>query len=153
MLTAQRILYVASIFNFQNRYMSYLRNLIRLFIMQSGITLLLINLDNSTTVQAKVTFNNTRRSRHKHKHHRKDIIRLPRHYATESAREEYHLTAKDGNLHSQNVLLNGNVLTVDSSGDIPPLKPSYANSSTPITVAPLSIVFAHVPNIFLPACR
>lgn len=119
----------------------------------SGITLLLINLDNSTTVQAKVTFNNTRRSRHKHKHHRKDIIRLPRHYATESAREEYHLTAKDGNLHSQNVLLNGNVLTVDSSGDIPPLKPSYANSSTPITVAPLSIVFAHVPNIFLPACR
>jgi len=50
------------------------------------------------------------------------------------------------------MLLNGNVLTVNSSGDIPPLEPLYAKSSNPIRVAPFSIVFAHIPNLVLPAC-
>ena len=67
-------------------------------------------------------------------------------------REEYHLTAKDGNLHSKVMLLNGKELSVDSSGDIPLLTPLYVNSSEPITVAPYSIVFIHLPHFTVSAC-
>ncbi|KAK9268704.1 hypothetical protein L1049_000465 [Liquidambar formosana] len=121
-----------------------------------AITLLLINLDGNTTVQAKVAFNSTwsLRSKHINRHHKRKIIRLPRGYTkTEVMREEYHLTAKDGNLHSQTMLLNGNILTVNSTGDLPPFEPLTVNSSEPIKVAPFSIVFAHMPNVVLPACR
>nr|GEZ72035.1 hypothetical protein [Tanacetum cinerariifolium] len=38
-------------------------------------------------------------------------------------REEYHLTAKDGNLNSKLTVLNGKELRVNSSNDIPPLEP------------------------------
>lgn len=72
---------------------------------------------------------------------------------SEMEREEYHLTAKDGNLHSQVMLLNGHILTVNSSGEMPPMEPVSVNSSEPITVAPFSIVFAHIPNVVVPACR
>ncbi|XP_059432392.1 heparanase-like protein 3 [Corylus avellana] len=108
-----------------------------------GITVLLINLDNSTTIQAKVGFNSSWSFGHK-----KNIFQLLQVYE----REEYHITAKDGNLHSQRVLLNGNILSVNSSGEIPPLEPLYANSSNPIKVDPFSIVFAHIPDLVLPAC-
>ncbi|RHN43005.1 putative glycosidase [Medicago truncatula] len=64
-------------------------------------TLLLLNLDNSTTVDVQVTLN----------------------YVGESQRREYHLTAKDGNLRCQTMLLNGNILSVNSAGDIPLLNP------------------------------
>jgi heparanase 1 len=110
---------------------------------QKGITILLINLDNSTTIQAKVGFNSSWSFGHK-----RNIFQLLQVYE----REEYHLTAKDGNLHSQKVLLNGNILTVNSSGEIPPLEPLYANSSNPIKVDPFSVVFVHIPDLLLPAC-
>lgn len=77
----------------------------------------------------------------------------PRSFKGETAREEYHLTAKDGNLHSQTMLLNGKILNVNSSGNIPNLEPSYVNSSEPIVVGPFSIVFAHIPYVGPPACR
>ncbi|EEF28717.1 heparanase-like protein 3 [Ricinus communis] len=127
-----------------------------------GVTLLLINLDNSTTVQVHVTLNTTatlhdkyrhhsHRSFKSHRSHRTRTILLPKGSA-DSTREEYHLTAKDGNLHSQTMLLNGNILDVNSSGDIPTLEPLRVNSSQPITVTPFSIVFVHLPYD-LPACR
>ncbi|OMO73173.1 Glycoside hydrolase, family 79 [Corchorus capsularis] len=130
-----------------------------------GITLLLINLDNKTTVEAKLAFNSTMTLQHKHRskllHHHKhsshnhkpSIIQLPQGTGTEIRREEYHLTAKDGNLHSQTMLLNGNILSVNSSGFIPPLEPIHVNSPNPVTVAPLSIVFVHMPDIIVPACK
>ncbi|KAL4318214.1 hypothetical protein GQ457_18G003810 [Hibiscus cannabinus] len=127
-----------------------------------GITLLLINLDNSTTVQAKLVFNSTmtlrhkhrsRTSHHKHKIHRTTVIKLPKGTDAKIRREEYHLTAKDGNLQSQTVLLNGNILSVNSSGIIPPLEPLRINSAKPIVVAPLSIVFAHMPDVTVAACK
>lgn len=121
--------------------------------MQKGIVLLLINLDNSTTIQAKVAFNSTWSLHHKHRSYKTNLVQLLRPDISDTAREEYHLTAKDENLHSQTMLLNGNILTVNSSGDIPPLEPIYVNSSTPIKVAPFSIVFAHIPSVVLPACR
>jgi heparanase 1 len=80
------------------------------------------------------------------------LMKLPVDSTSETAREEYHLTPQDGNLHSQIMLLNGNVLSVNSDGDIPRLEPLYVNSSKPIRVAPFSIVFSHIPDAVVPAC-
>ncbi|KAB2076702.1 hypothetical protein E1A91_A06G057200v1 [Gossypium mustelinum] len=127
-----------------------------------GIVVLFINLDKSTTVQAKLAFNSTMTLRHNHESRtlriqrmssKKMIIELPQMVDAEIRREEYHLTAKDGNLQSRTMLLNGNILSVDSSGNIPPLKPLYVNSAKPITVEPLSIVFIHLSDVILPACK
>ncbi|GAV60542.1 Glyco_hydro_79n domain-containing protein [Cephalotus follicularis] len=123
-----------------------------------GITLLLINLSNNTTVQVLVSTDNA------------DIngtINMQQEqgrktkYASVSwnstmdgnVREEYHLTAKDGDLHSQTMLLNGQILAVTSSGTIPPLNPVHVRVSDPITVAPFSIVYIRFPTIILPACK
>ncbi|KAM7264879.1 hypothetical protein ACFE04_002562 [Oxalis oulophora] len=111
-----------------------------------GITILLINLDNSTTVQAKVVFNKTGQANHVSR--KTKTIR----FYNEITREEYHLTAQNGDLHSQTMLLNGKALSTSSSGDIPPLMPIHVNSTEPITVAPSSIVFVHMPYVVLPAC-
>lgn len=67
-------------------------------------------------------------------------------------REEYHLTAKDGNLQSQDMLLNGNILSLDSEGNIPTLEPMDVDGSLAIAVAPFSIVFVHIPHFHAPAC-
>ncbi|KAL9377081.1 hypothetical protein Peur_031201 [Populus x canadensis] len=119
-----------------------------------GITLLLINLDSSTTVDVNVKFNSTLGLHRKHKTHRSHetkVIRLLEGSISEITREEYHLTAKDGDLHSRIMLLNGNILTVNSSGDIPSFEPLLVNSSKPIMVAPFSIVFVQMSYV-LPAC-
>lgn len=123
-------------------------------ILQKGITLLLINLDSSTTVEVNVKFNSTSGLHRKHKTHRSHetkAVRLLEGSTSEITREEYHLTTKDGDLHSQIMLLNGNILTVNSSGDIPSLEPLLVNSSKQIMVAPFSIVFVQMPYV-LPAC-
>lgn len=67
-------------------------------------------------------------------------------------REEYHLMAKNGDLQSQILLLNGKILKLDSSGGIPPLEPILKRVSDPITVAPYSVVFVVIPNIKVSAC-
>lgn len=128
-----------------------------------GITLLLINLDNSSTIETKVSFNgtDTLRLRHKSRHsHKTKLIQQPvvnnrkqRLKKGGTTRVEYHLTPKDGDLHSQVMLLNGKILAVHSDGQIPSLEGKTVNSTEPITVAPFSIVFAHIPNVNLPACR
>ncbi|KAK8950475.1 Heparanase-like protein 3 [Platanthera guangdongensis] len=93
-----------------------------------GITLLLLNLDQHKRTHVTVKGGGSKQ------------------------REEYHLTAKDGNLHSQEVLLNGIALNLNSKGGIPALKPNRVDESHPIELAPLSIVFAHLPNFHAPAC-
>ncbi|KAL5547723.1 hypothetical protein UlMin_002954 [Ulmus minor] len=119
-----------------------------------GITVLLINLDNSTTTVAKLAFNGTYSLRQKHKFHRSKTINLPRaSLKSEMVREEYHLTPTGGVVTSRTMLLNGNILSVDSSGNIPSFKPIYVNSSEPLVVRPYSIVFAHIPYVVLPACH
>ncbi|KAM4106393.1 hypothetical protein ACB094_04G062300 [Castanea mollissima] len=126
-----------------------------------GITLLLINLDGNTTVQARVsTENNSGVTKNSSMHE----IQIPRtRFGTmhrvrgskrvNDTRKEYHLTAKDGDLHSQRMLLNGKILNIDSSGLIPPLIPIDVNQLDPIIVAPFSIVFAQIPYIKLSACN
>jgi len=76
-------------------------------LLQKGITILFLNLDNSTTVQATVALNYA--------------IKPSPSLVGEPQRREYHLTAKDGDIHGQIMLLNGNILSVNSAGDIPPL--------------------------------
>ncbi|KAM5564439.1 heparanase-like protein 3 [Rosa sericea] len=114
-----------------------------------GITVLLINLDGNTTVQVDVsTENGGSRSTLNLEQGLKDSK------ATKNdVREEYHLTAKDGDLHSRVMLLNGKELTVDSAGQIPSLEPMIVGMSDPTSVAPFSIVFVHIPNITVPACK
>ena len=129
--------------------------------MQKGITLLLINLEGNTTVQVRVsTENNSGGTKNSSMHE----IQIPRtRFATmhrvrgskrvNDTRKEYHLTAKDGDLHSQTILLNGKILNIDSSGLIPPLIPIDVNQLDPIIVAPFSIVFAQIPYIKFSACN
>ncbi|KAE9608257.1 putative glycosidase [Lupinus albus] len=117
-----------------------------------GITILLINLDSSTTVEADVTLSGTKNFMHRKMSDNSKVVKLPLHYVTETARKEYHLTPHDGNIHSQIMLLNGITLTVNSDGEIPSLEPTYVNSSNPIIVAPYSIVFAHIPDAVVKAC-
>ncbi|KAL9682393.1 hypothetical protein QQ045_014190 [Rhodiola kirilowii] len=103
-----------------------------------GVVLLIINLDGNTTFVAQAKFNTTAVKK--------------RCTATLDERLEYHLTAKNGYLQSQTMLLNGKILDVNSEGAIPHLSPMHVNASSPITVVPYSIVFAHFPNMILPAC-
>ncbi|KAK7281449.1 hypothetical protein RIF29_09450 [Crotalaria pallida] len=118
-----------------------------------GITILLINLDKSKTVEAEVTLSSTKSLRQRKMSYNSKVMKLPFSYGTETAREEYHLTPHDGNIFSQIMVLNGNTLTVTSDGDIPSLEPIYVNSSNPIIVAPFSIVFAHIPDASVAACN
>ncbi|KAJ8751649.1 hypothetical protein K2173_025808 [Erythroxylum novogranatense] len=115
----------------------------------TGITLLLINLDGNSTVKVRVSSQSVTQIVGRTK-----FARMSRRSKVQEAlRDEYHLTPKDGDLHSQTMVLNGKHLSVSSSGAIPSLDPIKARLSDPITVAPLSIVFAHIANITLPACK
>ncbi|WOL20306.1 heparanase-like protein 3 [Canna indica] len=121
-----------------------------------GITLLLINLSGNSTTQVYISTQTAYSL--KHEHHlgarRTRFNHIPRfRKTTEFTREEYHLTGKDGDLHSQTMLLNGDILAVDSHGNIPELDPVKVDAAQPITVAPFSIVFAHIPYFYAPACR
>lgn len=109
--------------------------------------MLLINLDSNTKVQVRVSTESPGKLSYL------NFQGLRGSKASQNVREEYHLTAKDGDLHSKVMLLNGKALSVDSSGNIPALEPITVGSSNPTTVAPLSIVFVHIPGITVPACK
>ncbi|CAN6245728.1 unnamed protein product [Urochloa humidicola] len=117
-----------------------------------GITLLLINLSGNNTNHIYVTSEGAQT--HSGRKESRRFGHIPGlGEAAELTREEYHLTPKDGNLQSQRVLLNGNVLATDANGDIPKLEPVQVEGTQPITVGPYSIVFAHIPSFYAPACR
>ncbi|XP_057433201.1 heparanase-like protein 3 [Lotus japonicus] len=118
-----------------------------------GIIILLINLDSSTAIEAEVTLSDNKFLRHRKMADNSKLTELPLRGASGTAREEYHLTPGGGDIHSQIMVLNGNALTVNSAGDIPALEPLFVNSSMPITVAPFSIVFAHIPDAVVAACN
>ncbi|KAH6804768.1 glucuronidase 3 [Perilla frutescens var. frutescens] len=126
----------------------------------NGITLLLINLDNITTVQVGLTVEEANQNKKltleqavQQTRKTKFSSRYKRDYSKyETMREEYHLTAKDGDLHSRTMILNGEILKVNSSGQIPLLNPRRVDPLEPISVAPYSILFARIP-IQVPACQ
>ncbi|GLU01282.1 hypothetical protein SLE2022_185940 [Rubroshorea leprosula] len=124
-----------------------------------GITLLLINLDADTRFEVCIstenpTGNGTSIMNLEERTERLKFGSLTRRCKRSSTdmREEYHLKAKDGDLHSQTVLLNDKVLTVSSSGEIPPMEPKQVSMSDPIRVDHFSIVFSHIPSLKFPAC-
>lgn len=121
------------------------------WIFQGGITLLLINLSGNDTSKIYVTSEGAQaQSARKENRRFGHIPGLGE--AAELTREEYHLTPRGGDLQSQQVLLNGNVLATDGNGDIPKLEPVQVQGTQPITVGPYSIVFAHIPSFYAPAC-
>ncbi|KAJ6759735.1 HEPARANASE-LIKE PROTEIN 1 [Salix purpurea] len=67
-------------------------------------------------------------------------------------REEYHLTAKDGNLRSQTMLLNGLPLELAEDENIPKLDPVRLDVSSPLYINPLSMSFIVFPNFDAPVC-
>lgn len=108
-----------------------------------GITLVLINLDGSNTVEVTKIEQVTQASNHAQG---RNII------GQGHSREEYHLTGYKGDLRSRTMVLNDKNLSVNSR-EIPLLEPLSVKASKPISVAPFSIVFAHMPGIVLPACQ
>ncbi|KAF8027773.1 hypothetical protein BT93_E0636 [Corymbia citriodora subsp. variegata] len=123
-----------------------------------GVTVLLINLDGKRTVQVHVstedvTSKETPTLKQESQNPRTKFARMSRGSSNDgNIREEYHLTAQEGNIQSQFLLLNGKVLKTDSSGNIPSFNPINLSHSDPITVAPFSIVFARIPNMNITAC-
>ncbi|XP_020216704.1 heparanase-like protein 2 [Cajanus cajan] len=107
-----------------------------------GISVLLINMSNSTSFQ--VSLDN-------------DMNLYPslealKRKTPKIMREEYHLTPKDGNLQSDVVLLNGIPLKLTKSKEIPKMKPKLVHTFAPITVKSDSIVFVHSKSFDAPAC-
>ncbi|CAL5326703.1 unnamed protein product [Camellia sinensis] len=107
---------------------------------ESGISLLLINMSNSTTYEVSVA---------------DDLNFYPDNYDDNQQqihREEYHLTPRDGNIQSDVLMLNGVPLVLTESKDIPAMYPVLVHASNPISVAPDSIVFATLKDFKAPAC-
>ncbi|KAJ4827861.1 hypothetical protein Tsubulata_020343 [Turnera subulata] len=107
-----------------------------------GVTVLLINMSNSTSFDVSVN---------------DDVNEYPDEYKLTAntgatPREEYHLTPKDGNILSDVLLLNGEPLVLTSTQDIPSLNPKLVDPASPITVAPDSYVFATIRDFKAPAC-
>ena len=114
-----------------------------------GLTILLINLSNST-VNVNVNLKPlSKLATHKKSkfipHKSKDGIM--------SIRHEYHLSALNGDLHSQTSLLNGVPLELTPSGELPNVDiPVVKANSAGVSVKPLSIVFVVLPNAHIPIC-
>lgn len=68
------------------------------------------------------------------------------------SREEYHLIPQGGDLRSRKMLLNGKPLELTEDGNIPELKPLIVDSSSPLSIPPLSIAFISFPNFKAQAC-
>ncbi|KAI9168845.1 hypothetical protein LWI28_002699 [Acer negundo] len=104
-----------------------------------GITLLLINMSNSTTFEVSVA---------------NDENLYPDNMKCNGGmqREEYHLTPECGNLQSDVLLLNGTPLKLTESLDIPSINPELVDASSPIKVSPDSIVFVTLIGFNAPAC-
>lgn len=90
----------------------------------AGATLLLLNLHNQTTYSVDLS-----------------ILSSP----LIQVRLEYHLTAKNDDIKSQTMLLNGLPLEVSDEGGIPPLFPQLVTNDKPLLIKPLSIAFVSLP--------
>ena len=67
-------------------------------------------------------------------------------------REEYHLMAKDGNLQSKTMLLNGVPLELGDDGSVPAMNPVLVVVDSPLYLAPTSIAFVVLPKFEAKAC-
>lgn len=135
------------------------------YMLQPGITLLLINLSNRThfTLSVHNILNmNIHTSQHKtlkketsFVHGLKTTVSWVGLKSTDEnlSREEYHLTPRRDNIQSKTMLLNGVPLKLTEDGDIPSLRPTMVKVDAPISIAPLSIKFVQFPNFDAPGCE
>ncbi|XP_068654335.1 heparanase-like protein 1 [Aristolochia californica] len=130
---------------------------------KEGVTLLLLNLHNTT--ESRVTVYNdinvqirtgemTKGKRGNSFTSIKKAVAWIGRKASDSTevREEYHLTPMDGYLRSQTMLLNGTPLQLTEDGNVPSLDPVLIDSTLPISVAPWSIAFVSFPKFEAQAC-
>lgn len=131
---------------------------------RAGITLLLVNLSNQTefniilhnSMNLNLHTNETTSNNGKSfTHGLKRTMLWVGSKASDrtSFRQEYHLTPKDGDLHSKTMLLNGKPLELTDNGDIPRLSPVLVSAHSPMTIAPLSIKFVVVPYFEASGCN
>ncbi|KAL2326164.1 hypothetical protein Fmac_025222 [Flemingia macrophylla] len=107
-----------------------------------GVTVLLINMSNSTTFNISLVDDMNLNP----------ILETLPGRVQNTMREEYHLTPKDGNIQSDVVLLNGTPLQLTKSLDIPEMKPQGVDASSPIIAKPDSIIFIHTNGLKAPTC-
>lgn len=129
---------------------------------QQGITLLLINLSNTTgynvTLQNDINVGLGKRpdleKRSSFTHRlRKAVSWLGSKPSSDTKkREEYHLTAKDGNLQSKTMLLNDVPLELGDDGSVPAMNPVLVAVDSPMYLAPTSIAFVVLPKFEAKAC-
>lgn len=105
---------------------------------QPGVTLLLINMSNSTTFDVEILPEFEVQSETK-------STGAPK-------REEYHLTPEGGNIQSDVLLLNGTPLKLTKSSDIPEMQPKLVDPTSAISVAPDSFVYVSIKDFHAPAC-
>ncbi|XP_006837041.2 heparanase-like protein 1 isoform X1 [Amborella trichopoda] len=128
-----------------------------------GVTLLLINMSNSTrfNIMVENEVNDDIRLEVKtDKGDRSFVDRVKKSFSwigkrasdEQLHRQEYHLTPKDGYLKSRTMLLNGNPLELTDYGDIPNLDRVLVDAELPISIAPLSIAFVNMPHFEAEAC-
>ncbi|XP_022957360.1 heparanase-like protein 1 [Cucurbita moschata] len=103
-----------------------------------GVTVLLINMSNSTSYDVK-------------------IVSERRLYPNAmggrlQAREEYHLSPKDGDIQSDVMLLNGSPLQLTPKLDIPGMSPKLVDPTSAVSVAPNSYVFVTIKDFKAAAC-
>ncbi|KAL0903623.1 hypothetical protein M5K25_028016 [Dendrobium thyrsiflorum] len=128
---------------------------------ESGVSLLLINFSKSatfnTTVHNDLNVDLAEKSTRKDgsfAHNLKRTVSWIGRKVSDGSprREEYHLTAKDGDYLSRIMLLNGSPLQITESGDFPELRPIFVAVNAPISIAPMSIAFVVFPNFEAHAC-
>ncbi|KAL2337317.1 hypothetical protein Fmac_011763 [Flemingia macrophylla] len=107
-----------------------------------GVTVLLINMSNSTTFNISLVDDMNLNP----------ILETVPGRIQKTMREEYHLTPKEGNIQSDVVLLNGTPLQLKKSLDIPEMKPQLIDASSPIIAKPDSIIFIHTKSFKAPTC-
>ncbi|XVE91584.1 hypothetical protein REPUB_Repub01dG0022300 [Reevesia pubescens] len=112
-----------------------------------GISVVLINLSKDSSFE--VTLSN---DENLYTGRRNLVARPNFEFKGQEKREEYHLTPKDGNIQSDVVLLNGTPLKLTDCSDIPAMNPKLVDASTPISVAPHSIVYVTVKDFQAPTC-
>uniref|UniRef100_A0A0E0KAE8 Heparanase-like protein n=1 Tax=Oryza punctata TaxID=4537 RepID=A0A0E0KAE8_ORYPU len=127
-----------------------------------GITLLLINLSNTTgynvTLQNDINVSLDKTAnlqKHNYFSHslRRAVSWLGHKPSSDVARrEEYHLTAKDGDLQSKTMLLNGAPLELSDDGGVPAMSPVLVAVNSPVYLAPTSIAFVVLPMFEAKAC-
>lgn len=131
-------------------------------LIQAGITLLLINLSNQTdfiisvqnSMDMRLTVEENISGENSFMRGLKRSVSWVGSRASDERmyREEYHLTAKDGNLQSRTMVLNGIPLELTEDENIPNLDPVRLDVNSPLYINPLSISFIVFPNFDAPAC-